>query len=105
MRILRTSKRARDDNQNKLTTMKATDKNALQIAAKGGAIASSDWVRGSGNYVSKRPIPANCIEVDYDRLDKLCERSRIAAQAVIADRPRVRKIIAIANWEAIECLA
>lgn len=43
--------------------MKNTDKNALEILAKGGAVASGDWTTGTGNYVSKRAIPAHCVEI------------------------------------------
>lgn len=38
--------------------------NAKEIERRGGAVASGDWVTGSGRHVSRRAIPRYCIRVE-----------------------------------------
>jgi len=40
--------------------MRNSLKNAEQIHENGGAIASSDWITGSGRFIKQRPIPVFC---------------------------------------------
>jgi hypothetical protein len=82
--------------------MKHTDRNALEIARQGGAIASSDWITGSGNFIKKRAIPSNCMEAVAKDLTQMPERSRRACEAILAKRPRVRAFVVIKNWNAVE---
>ena len=87
--------------------MKSTDKNALEIAKRGGAVASGDWVKGTGNYVTKRAIPQLCREIEiipalnHGTMDK---RSLAAVEKLHAERPRVRRCIIIANWPAVDSI-
>jgi hypothetical protein len=94
----------------KASTTKPSGKslsNAREIFNKGGVIPSSDWTTGTGNYVTKRPIPAGCCEIERYELEgsarnrtmaKLPEQTVAAADALFASRPRVRKIIAVIDW-------
>ena len=84
--------------------MKMTHQNLVEIYNKGGAVASSDWTTGSGNFVAKRPIPAGCVEVEVKNIDTLHGQSRVFAQKVIAARPRVRKVIVVDDVRLAEKL-
>jgi len=55
-----------------------------------GAIAASDWV---DRLFHKKPLPAGCREVLKCQVPALPEKQRKAAERVLRDRPRVRKII------------
>ena len=85
--------------------MKKTHQNLVEIYMKGGAVASSDWKTGSGNFIAKRPIPAGCIEVEVKNIGKLHGQSRVFAQKVIAARPRVRKVVVVDDVRLAEKLA
>jgi len=81
--------------------MRTTDKNAIEIADQGGAIASSDWTTGSGRYISKRPIPNLCAEIYADDVESLVGKSKTAAMKLLKSRPRVQKIIFVSNWRKL----
>ena len=81
--------------------MKKTLENAQLIANRGGAIAASDWTTGTGNYVSKRPIPAHCIEIDSCDVDRLKGKSKAAATRLMKARPKVQKVIVVADWRSL----
>ena len=81
--------------------MKSTHQNAAHIASHGGAIAASDWTTGTGRYISKRAIPALCSEIDSSDVHKLKGKSLKAAQRLLRERPRVRKIIVVDDWRSL----
>ena len=85
--------------------MKATLKNAMEIEAKGGAILASEWTNGSGNYISKRPIPAHCSEIeirpygiDKTRLiEDLKGKTKTTARRLAKRHPKAQKLIAVTD--------
>ena len=85
--------------------MKLTDKNAVEIYNKGGAVASSDWMRGSGNFVAARPTPEKCVKILAKNIGELCGFSKRAVQELLLERPRVRKVIVVKDWQAVRQLA
>jgi len=82
--------------------MKLTDRKALEIANLGGVIPSSHWINGSGKHIKKRPIPKLCMEVEVGHMNALPHRSRQAAELLLKARPRIKKLIAISDWDALE---
>ena len=91
--------------RNKTTKqMTKTNKNASEIADLGGAIASSEWVTGSGNYIKKRPIPFLCKEIDVSDISSLKGRSHTAARRLLKLRPRIRKMIVVSDWRKLNKL-
>jgi hypothetical protein len=85
--------------------MKTTDKNAMEIAKRGGAIAAGDWTRGTGNFISKRAIPAMCREIDADQIGSLRGKSAAAARKLLKTRPKVRKLIVVTDWRNLNKVA
>ena len=88
--------------------MKGTDRNAVEIYNCGGAVAAGDWKRGSGNYVSSRPVPQKCVKItsNSDDIMRLPNpKSREAAAMLLIGRPKVRKLIVVKDWEEVEKLA
>lgn len=91
--------------------MKLTDKNAVEIFNKGGAVAASDWKTGSGNFVAARPTPDKCIKIAVTKEDPyfkgygLCDDAREAISKLLFLRPKVCKLIVVKNWEDVERLA
>jgi hypothetical protein len=105
--------------------MKMTDQNAVEIFKKGGAVAASDWMRGSGNFRAARPTPAKCVKIEVKRLapnsscpslDRyvdafnsdmggICSESRGAVYKLLCERPKVRKVIVVKDWQAVRELA
>jgi hypothetical protein len=105
--------------------MKLTDKNAVEIYNKGGAVAASDWMRGSGNFRATRPTPEKCVKIEVKRLvpnsscaslDRyfdafnsdmggICSESRGAVYKLLSERPKVRKVIVVKDWQAVRQLA
>jgi len=88
--------------------MKSTDKNAVEIYNCGGAVAVGDWKRGSGNYVSARPVPQKCVKINSTSKDIMAlpnSKSREAAAMLLIGRPKVRKLIVVKDWEEVEKLA
>lgn len=76
-------------------------KNLAEIANKGGAVAAGDWTTGSGNYVSKRAIPAGAVEVEpaYPAsMARLSKRSFRAVMKLKKSRQQVRKVIVVTDW-------
>lgn len=78
----------------------------------GGAVKSSDWTNGSGNYITRRAIPEHCDLLDHMWIDNKGElisynhhRQRVILKGVVKkrvtkilkDNPRVQKIIAITD--------
>lgn len=85
--------------------MKNTHKNALEILAKGGAVPSGEWKTGTGNFISKRPIPQGCIEVEASQIEnKLFGISRDYAKNLLALRPKTRKMIVVNDHRLLENL-
>jgi hypothetical protein len=92
--------------------MKLTDKNAVEIFNKGGAVASSDWMRGSGNFVSARPTPEKCVKIvvgkkdcNFGELSLLCGEARKAVSELLFKRPKIRKVIVVKDWDEVKELA
>lgn len=83
----------------KTAKISAAMKNLADIANKGGAVAAGDWTNGSGNFVSKRAIPAGAIEVSPSNLTGLSNRSQRAVRRLMKDRPRVRIVIVVKDWK------
>ena len=92
--------------------MNASLKNAVEIWNKGGVVAVSEWTRGSGNYVSARPVPVGCYKFDLDAILTRPEygwtfqnpKARQLSDSVIARlrafrkaRPRVQRIICVVD--------
>ncbi len=84
--------------------MKATHRNAAEIAQKGGAIAASDWTSGSGRNTSKRPVPELCKEILVSEINNLAGQSKKAAIKLIKNRPKIQKIIVVDNWRKLNKL-
>ncbi len=90
--------------------MKTTHKNLLEIAKAGGAVAASDWTRGSGKFVSRRPTPDGAVEVEIPNrkiyptlfefsLKKLSPRSRRVVKKLASSRPLVKIVLVISDWK------
>lgn len=77
--------------------MKATIKNAIEIEAAGGAIQSSSWTTGRGNYITKRPIPAFCAEIDASNIDALKGETHRTASRIMKKHPRTKKMIVLVD--------
>jgi len=71
-----------------------------ELAKRGGAVPASEWNTGHPTF-AKRPIPAHCCEVVAKDLSTIPLRSRAACQAVLDRRPRVRSLVVIRNWDAV----
>jgi len=80
---------------------KQIHKNAVEILNLGGAVKASDWTTGSGNFISKRPIPAGCREIYASQVETLKGFSKIAAKRVLRNSPRVQKIIVVDDVRAV----
>lgn len=91
--------------------MKLTDKNAVEIFNKGGAVAASDWKTGSGNFVAARPTPYKCVKIavtkenPYFKGHGLCSDARKAIFKLLFLRPKVRKLIVVKDWDEVKELA
>lgn len=85
--------------------MKATDKNAVIIMLRGGAVLASSWTTGSGNYISKRPIPAHCAELSAEDAQKLGGVVGSSVRKLIKAHPRAQKIIVVTDVRAVRKLA
>lgn len=77
--------------------MKNTVQNALEIENKGGAVLASDWVRGSGNYIAKRPVPQFCREVEKRDVSTLAGKTRRTAERLMKAHPRAQKLICVVD--------
>ena len=77
-----------------------------EILQLGGAVASGDWTRGRGNYISKRPIPPLFKEVYVDSREfaELKGYARRASIRLLKRRPRVQRVIVPDNIRAINKL-
>ena len=84
--------------------MKMTHKNALEILEKGGAVPAGEWITGTGNFVSPRPIPNGCIKVYTKNLDTLHGISLDYAKKLLALRPKTRAMIVIDDHKLMEKL-
>ena len=72
-----------------------------EIYASGGAVLASEWVRGSGSYVSKRAIPPYCKEMNIDdAVAVLGGKAGKAAKAIKKAHPKARKVIAIVDMHS-----
>jgi hypothetical protein len=85
--------------------MKGTDKNAVEILQCGGAVAAGDWKRGTGNYTQPRPVPQKCVKINSTEIESLEHpESRRAAFRLTVERPKVRKLIVVKDWDAVAAL-
>lgn len=84
--------------------MTPSDRYALEIVRRGGAIMSSTWTTGTGSNIKKRPIPELCMEVHPRELHRLPARSKAAAEKLLEKHPKARNIIAIRDWSKIDDL-
>ena len=82
--------------------MKLTHKNLIEIHSKGGAVPSSEWKTGSGNFVSKRPIPDGCIEVEAKSIETLHGISKDFALNLLALKPKTRKMIVVNDHKLVQ---
>jgi hypothetical protein len=55
-----------------------------------GAIAASDW---TDRFHRRMPIPSGCREVLACQVPTLPQRAKAAAERVLKNRPKVRKLI------------
>lgn len=86
--------------------MTKSQENMIEIHKAGGVIASGDWTRGSGNFVSKRAIPQHCEEMTVaEASNTLKGESAKALKKLIKARPRVQKVIAITDRRAANQIA
>jgi len=81
--------------------MKATDRNAIQIMKAGGAIQASDWTTGRGRFISKRPIPNHCAEIDAGNIGSLVGFAKKACKRIVRLHPMTRKIIYVRDIRAV----
>ena len=100
-------------NQMKTTTTKKptgqTLANLREIFAKGGAIPSSEWTSGSGNFISKRAIPYGAVEIERHLIDRMADRCSKRtinkAAKIFKARPRVQKVIVVTDWKSAKPVA
>lgn len=77
--------------------MKNTLKNALEIENKGGAVLASTWVNGSGNYITRRPVPQFCREVEKRDVSTLPGKTRRTAERLLKNHPRAQKLVCVVD--------
>ena len=75
-----------------------------EIVDAGGVIKSSDWVRGTGNFIKKRPLPPFCEEFEVGDIYKLKGHSKKAAEKLLKTNPRVKRFIAVTNVRSVNKL-
>jgi len=75
-----------------------------ELMQAGGAVASGDWIRGSGRHVTKRPIPPYFKEVWAAEVNYLRGLAKRAATRLIRKRPRVKRLIIPADVRAVNKL-
>ena len=75
-----------------------------EIMQAGGAIASGDWIRGSGRHVTKRPVPPLFREVWATEAGCLRGFAKQAANRLLRKRPRVKRLIVPADVRAVNKL-
>lgn len=87
------------DDGEEIKTLTKSQKNAVEIYNRGGAILASEWTTGSGRYVSKRPIPAGCIEVSANDASALRLRGAIGKRVrrLLKIHPKAQKLIVVEN--------
>lgn len=67
-----------------------------EIYEAGGAVLAGAWVRGTGNYVSKRAIPPYCAEMNiHDAILTLRGKAGKSVKAIKKAHPKARKVIVI----------
>ena len=77
----------------------------IELKRRGGAVISSEWTRGRGRYVSRRPVPPYCERVDrYQsalRWTPGGNRVPERIQRVFRDHPKCEAVIAIINMRSV----
>lgn len=56
-------------------------------------LLSSQWVSGSGRYISRRAVPANAVEVDLSWTSSKTKAIQNACGLIIKRHPRAQKAI------------
>ena len=77
--------------------MKNTERNATEIFRNGGAILASEWTTGSGNFISKCPVPAGCAEVAVKDAVTMKGETGKTARRLLKAHPRAQKMIVVAD--------
>ena len=85
------------DDGEEIKTLTKSQKNAVEIYNRGGAILASEWTTGSGRYVSKRPIPAGCIEVSVSDASALRGAIGKRIRGLLKMHPKAQKLIVVDN--------
>ncbi len=85
------------DDGEEIKTLTQSQKNAVEIYNRGGAILASEWTTGSGRYVSKRPIPNGCKEVSVSDASALRGATGKRVRHLLKMHPRARKLIVVSN--------
>jgi hypothetical protein len=75
-----------------------------EIMQAGGAVASGDWVRGSGRHVTKRPVPPLFKEIWAADVAYLRGFAKRTAGRLLRKRPRVKRVIIPADVRAVNRL-
>ena len=75
---------------------KTQRENLFLMYKEGGVIPASDWVNGSGRYITKRAIPPHCERIERRDARKYPKR----IWSIFESRPRVQAVVAIINMRA-----
>jgi hypothetical protein len=78
----------------------------IELLERGGVVAASDWVTGSKRFVSSRPIPTLCekFEVKDAKYFPLAKPVSEALESLLAERPNVKKVVAVTDDRKAELL-
>ena len=68
----------------------------LALHKRGGLVPASEWVNGSGRYITKRAIPPHCERIERRDARKYPKR----IQSLFDKRPRLQAVVAITNMRA-----
>ena len=70
------------------------------LMSRGGVVPASEWINGSGRYVSKRALPPFTVEIAAR--NAIWVRGEIGKRArkLLADRPRVTRLVVVTDLRA-----
>ena len=75
---------------------KTQRENLFDLYKRGGLVPASEWVNGSGRYITKRAIPPHCERIERRDARKYPKR----IWSIFESRPRVQAVVAIVNMRA-----
>lgn len=75
---------------------KTQRENLFDLYKRGGLVPASEWVNGSGRYITKRAIPPHCERIERRDARKYPKR----IWSIFEERPRIQAVVAIVNMRA-----